>query len=103
MKAWREGDASRPGPAGAEPGGAPDAETLEELRERGIDLDPGGSAAPHRHDDAQPEHSHPHRHAEPGAPPAVGIIGAGAVGTALGAALHRAGWPVVAVGSRDEA
>jgi len=34
-------------------------------------------------------------------PPLVGIIGAGAVGTALGAALHRAGWPVVAVASRD--
>jgi predicted short-subunit dehydrogenase-like oxidoreductase (DUF2520 family) len=33
----------------------------------------------------------------------VGIIGAGAVGTALGAALHRAGWPVVAVASRDAA
>jgi predicted short-subunit dehydrogenase-like oxidoreductase (DUF2520 family) len=33
----------------------------------------------------------------------VGIIGAGAVGTALGAALHRAGWPVVAVASRDPA
>jgi predicted short-subunit dehydrogenase-like oxidoreductase (DUF2520 family) len=33
----------------------------------------------------------------------VGIVGAGAVGTALGAALHRAGWPVVAVASRDVA
>ena len=33
----------------------------------------------------------------------MGIIGAGAVGTALGAALHRAGWPVVAVASRDAA
>jgi predicted short-subunit dehydrogenase-like oxidoreductase (DUF2520 family) len=33
----------------------------------------------------------------------VGIIGAGSVGTALGAALHRAGWPVVAVASRDAA
>jgi predicted short-subunit dehydrogenase-like oxidoreductase (DUF2520 family) len=36
-------------------------------------------------------------------PPLVGIIGAGAVGTALGAALHRAGWPIAAVASRDEA
>ena len=31
----------------------------------------------------------------------VGIIGAGAVGTALGVALSRAGWPVRAVASRD--
>lgn len=33
--------------------------------------------------------------------PKVGIIGAGAVGTALGVAISRAGWPVVAVASRD--
>ncbi len=33
--------------------------------------------------------------------PGVGIIGAGAVGTALGVAISRAGWPVVAVASRD--
>jgi len=33
--------------------------------------------------------------------PAIGIIGAGAVGTALGVAISRAGWPVVAVASRD--
>ena len=33
----------------------------------------------------------------------VGIVGAGAVGTALGAAISRAGWPVVAVCSRDTA
>jgi predicted short-subunit dehydrogenase-like oxidoreductase (DUF2520 family) len=31
----------------------------------------------------------------------VGIIGAGAVGTALGVAISRAGWPVRAVASRD--
>jgi predicted short-subunit dehydrogenase-like oxidoreductase (DUF2520 family) len=47
------------------------------------------------------DHAHPHRRSEPGEPPAIGIIGAGAVGTALGAALARAGWPVVAVASRD--
>ncbi len=35
--------------------------------------------------------------------PSVGIVGAGRVGTALGVALHRAGWPVVAVASRDAA
>jgi predicted short-subunit dehydrogenase-like oxidoreductase (DUF2520 family) len=31
----------------------------------------------------------------------VGIVGAGAVGTALGVAISRAGWPVTAVASRD--
>lgn len=97
MKAWREGDeqASRQAPPEA------DAETLEELERRGIDLDPTGR--PHDHEGAEAGHAHPHQHSAPGEPPLVGIIGAGAVGTALGAALHRAGWPVVAVGSRDEA
>jgi predicted short-subunit dehydrogenase-like oxidoreductase (DUF2520 family) len=33
--------------------------------------------------------------------PRVGFVGAGRVGTALAAALHRAGWPVTAVASRD--
>jgi predicted short-subunit dehydrogenase-like oxidoreductase (DUF2520 family) len=33
--------------------------------------------------------------------PRVGIVGAGAVGTALGVAISRTGWPVVAVASRD--
>jgi predicted short-subunit dehydrogenase-like oxidoreductase (DUF2520 family) len=31
----------------------------------------------------------------------IGIVGAGAVGTALGVAISRAGWPVAAVASRD--
>jgi predicted short-subunit dehydrogenase-like oxidoreductase (DUF2520 family) len=57
----------------------------------------------HDHPAAEPAHAHPHRRSAPEEPPLVGIIGAGAVGTALGAALHRAGWPVVAVASRDEA
>jgi predicted short-subunit dehydrogenase-like oxidoreductase (DUF2520 family) len=97
MKAWRDGD--RRG-AGRDSGSTPDPATVAELHERGIDLDPTG----HDHEaHGEPGHEHPHRHAEPGEPPAVGIIGAGAVGTALGAALSRAGWPVVAVGSRDEA
>jgi predicted short-subunit dehydrogenase-like oxidoreductase (DUF2520 family) len=92
MKAWRD-DARRRA-------GEPDPVTLEELRRQGIDLDPTG----HQHDGTEePGHSHPHRRSEPGEPPAIGIIGAGAVGTALGLALHRAGWPVVAVGSRDDA
>jgi predicted short-subunit dehydrogenase-like oxidoreductase (DUF2520 family) len=98
MKAWRGGsDAS-----GTQPG-APDAAALDELRRRGIDLDPTGDD--HDHDHADPGtagHAHPHRRAAPGEPPLVGIIGAGAVGTALGAAIHRAGWPVAAVASRDE-
>jgi predicted short-subunit dehydrogenase-like oxidoreductase (DUF2520 family) len=34
-------------------------------------------------------------------PPRVGIVGAGPVGTALGVAISRAGWPVAAVASRD--
>ena len=48
-----------------------------------------------------PGHAHPHEHAGPGEPPIIGIVGAGAVGTALGVALSRAGWPVHAVASRD--
>ena len=56
---------------------------------------------PESHDE-QP-HAHPHRRAGAGEPPLVGIIGAGSVGTALGAALYRAGWPVTAVASRDAA
>lgn len=65
--------------------------------------------APEREIDPMPDeahehqHAHPHRRSGPGEPPLVGIVGAGAVGTALGAALHRAGWPVVAVASRDAA
>jgi predicted short-subunit dehydrogenase-like oxidoreductase (DUF2520 family) len=35
--------------------------------------------------------------------PGIGIVGAGPVGTALGVAISRAGWPVVAVASRDAA
>ncbi|MBA2571011.1 MAG: DUF2520 domain-containing protein [Chloroflexi bacterium] len=46
-------------------------------------------------------HRHPHPPADPSGRPRIGIIGAGRVGTALGVALVRAGWPVVAVASRD--
>ncbi|MCY7417455.1 MAG: DUF2520 domain-containing protein [Chloroflexi bacterium] len=35
--------------------------------------------------------------------PRLGIVGAGRVGAALGVAVDRAGWPVVAVASRDAA
>lgn len=61
-----------------------------------------GPDHPHAHDAEHP-HEHPHAHSRPDEPPLVGIVGAGAVGTALGLALTRAGWPVVAVASRDPA
>jgi len=60
---------------------------------------PHGSASDHDHD-AHP-HSHPHVQSSPGEPPVIGIVGAGAVGTALGVALDRAGWRIHAVASRD--
>ena len=77
-------------------------ETLRELSEEGIDLDPAPPGS-HRHGDVEhaSDHEHPHAHAGPGERPVVGIVGAGAVGTALGVALDRAGWPVGAVASRD--
>ena len=40
---------------------------------------------------------------DPEGPPRLGIIGAGRVGTVLGRAFAAAGWPVVAVASRDPA
>ena len=101
-------------------------ETLQDLEHHGIDLDPttrtgaggepvhespepeaepgtGEPGATHRHGDHEhaSDHVHPHAHAAPGERPVVGIVGAGAVGTALGVALSRAGWPVGAVASRD--
>lgn len=102
MKAW---DAADPGPgrAGGRRPDRPDEKALDELRQRGIDLDPEGPAG-HRHGDLEhaSDHQHPHAHAEPGEPPIIGIVGAGAVGTALGVALTRGGWPVAAIASRDE-
>jgi predicted short-subunit dehydrogenase-like oxidoreductase (DUF2520 family) len=99
VKAWGRSDR----PSGSRPGG-PDAQTVEELEERGIDLDPD-RAATHRHGAVEhaSDHQHPHVHSEAGDPPVTGIVGAGAVGTALGVALSRAGWPIAAVASRDEA
>lgn len=102
MKAWDR--VPRPGP------GRPDEAAMEELRERGIDLDPSRPAT-HHHGELEnapggapvSDHQHPHVHSEPGEPPVIGIVGAGAVGTALGLALSRAGWPVAAIASRDEA
>jgi predicted short-subunit dehydrogenase-like oxidoreductase (DUF2520 family) len=100
MKAWRERGR----------GGGRDDGRLEALRAAGVDLDPsgrrpGGEALEERgdeHDGNHPhDHAHPHRHSEPGESPIIGIVGAGAVGTALGVALNRAGWPIAAVASRD--
>ncbi len=63
----------------------------------------GGGHDPHEHDDPH-EHAHGHGRSPAGgaeARPLIGIVGAGAVGTALGVAFTRAGWPVAAVASRD--
>lgn len=106
MRAWPGPDraANEPRRRQPEPGG-PDADTdaaLQELRDRGIDLDPI-PAGHHRHGDDvhASDHAHPHVHSGPDEPPVVGVVGAGAVGTALGVALTRVGWTVGAVASRD--
>ena len=83
-------------PWGRLPGDDPErdrAETAAAIEAAGIDLHPPLPAG----------HAHPHEHSDAGEPPVIGIVGAGAVGTALGVALSRAGWPVHAVASRDEA
>jgi len=92
VRAWNDG-ANRP---------RPEPDPLAELVEAGIELDPG-AAGEHRHGEIAHRHDHPHPHAasEPGGHPLIGIVGAGAVGTALGVAFTRAGWPVAAVASRD--
>jgi predicted short-subunit dehydrogenase-like oxidoreductase (DUF2520 family) len=93
-------------PWGRLPGDDPErdrAETQAAIDAAGIDLDPVPQGH-HRHADGEvhPDgHAHPHRHAGPGETPVTGIVGAGAVGTALGLALSRAGWPIHAVASRD--
>jgi len=56
-----------------------------------------GHGRRHDADGRSPEATQPH----PSGHPRIGVIGAGRVGTALGVALSRAGWPVVAVASRD--
>jgi predicted short-subunit dehydrogenase-like oxidoreductase (DUF2520 family) len=105
LRAWPGGE---PGPPGEAPeaghGGPADGreETEAAIRTAGIDLDPPTPGL-HRHGDLvhEDDHAHPHVRSEAGEPPVVGIVGAGAVGTALGVALRRAGWPVGAVASRD--
>src|SRR5436190_6730758 len=97
VKAWGEG--------GRRPDDDRD-ETLRAVEEAGIDLDRTGSRDPagagDDDQDARPPR-HPHVRSDPGEPPVIGIVGAGAAGTALGVALSRAGWPVQAVASRDAA
>ena len=110
MKAWDGGRNDRPGDGSHE-------DTLRSIEDAGIDLDPASPAdlargrhhvhgsgrdPGHDHGGGLP-HEHPHVHTEPGKPPIIGIVGAGAVGTALGVALDRAGWPIHAVASRDSA
>lgn len=94
MKAW-----------GRLPGDDPERdrrETEAAIEAAGIDLDPTPPGH-HRHgDEVHPDgHAHPHQHSAPGERPFTGIVGGGAVGTALAVALSRAGWPVHAVASRD--
>lgn len=104
MKAWPRGGEDEPDQL--RPGDVDRATKLAEIVGSGIDLDPTTPRADrgqdHEHaDPAEHGHEHPHHHSEPGQPPIIGIVGAGAVGTALGVALTRAGWPVAAVASRD--
>ncbi len=100
MRAWDDADEliRRRGERRAEE----DEERLQELEEQGVDLDPV-PAGRHRHGDLEhdSDHTHPHAHSGPGERPVVGIVGAGSVGSVLGVALDRAGWPVGAVASRD--
>jgi predicted short-subunit dehydrogenase-like oxidoreductase (DUF2520 family) len=97
------------------------AEKIRAIEAAGIDLDPSTAAdrrgVPHDagaghpdhdqpdHDHAEGDHPHPHPHPHvhrtADEPPIIGIVGAGAVGTALGVALERGGWPIQAVASRD--
>ena len=102
MRAWDQGDEILR--ARAAQRAEDDAETFRALEEEGIELDPVPPDR-HRHGDLEhaSDHEHPHAQSEPGARPVVGIVGAGAVGLALGVALDRAGWPVGAVASRDPA
>ena len=63
----------------------------------------GHGVGRHRHGDQIHAHLEPHPHTRGSDnAPTVGIVGAGAVGTALGVAISRAGWPVTAVASRDQ-
>ena len=73
MRAWREPPGEDPATAKAH------AETEAAIEAAGIDLDPAPPGS-HRHGGEvhESDHEHPHRHAEPGEPPVIGIIGPGA-------------------------
>ena len=92
MRAWREG-----GPSW----GTRRREAWPPCARRASSSTPANDRG-HDHADGEPhDHAHPHQHSDPGEPPFIGIVGAGAVGSALGVALTRAGWPITAVASRD--
>ncbi|MEI7743922.1 MAG: DUF2520 domain-containing protein [Chloroflexota bacterium] len=103
MRAWDETEAALA--RRAERRAESDQDRLREIESSGISLDPPAPSGTHRHGDLEhaDDHVHPHAHSAPGERPVTGIVGAGAVGLALGVALHRAGWPVGAVASRDAA
>lgn len=91
MRAWGSDDAPRPPAVGQSPGEHADEQADEHV-----------ATGPHEHDHEHP-HPHPHVRSGVGDRPLIGIVGAGAVGTALGVAFSRAGWPIAAVASRDAA
>jgi len=100
VKFWRD-DGSRGSGRGKTAGQDPDVAGLTTSR-RAEPPAIGGDIGRHRHGDEIHAHldPHPHNRGAQGAP-TVGIVGAGPVGTALGVAISRAGWPVAAVASRD--
>jgi predicted short-subunit dehydrogenase-like oxidoreductase (DUF2520 family) len=102
VKPWpRRDDRATPSEASAAEPGERD-QAIADLEDAGIELDPARPGM-HRHGATvhEHDHSHPHVRSEPGERPYVGIVGAGAVGSALGLALARAGWPISAVAARD--
>jgi predicted short-subunit dehydrogenase-like oxidoreductase (DUF2520 family) len=101
MKAWGGPGRRKPGEGGDDAEQDRD-ETIKAIEDAGIDLDPLPPGH-HRHGEKihEADHPHPHPRSEGGDTPIIGIVGAGAVGTALGVALSRGGWPVHAVASRD--
>ncbi len=94
MRSWRR--EPEPPPPG-------DPATMEELRRRMAAADGPLPPGAHRHGDEihWEAHTHPHVGSPDDGRPVIGIVGAGAVGTAIGVALSRAGWQVGAVASRD--
>jgi predicted short-subunit dehydrogenase-like oxidoreductase (DUF2520 family) len=101
MKAWGGPEPSEPADDRADARDDRD-ETIRAIEDAGIDLDPLPPGQ-HRHGSTvhEHDHEHPHPRTQEGEPPIIGIVGGGAVGTALGVALTRAGWPVHGVASRD--